>query len=104
MIYIKRCQHGEEIEFRCHVDAQYGGYIRLSTGEARDPWRQICKGGGFGGSTLSASSEQAFKAAVDRWVRKHRKAHHHCYDTCYCCGEPLVDRERRWSDPSGIAS
>lgn len=56
-------------EFWC-PDA--GGYVRLETeGHSGTLGRQICEGGGFMGSTLTADAETLPKVAR-RWLRQQR--------------------------------
>lgn len=47
-----------------------GGYVRLkASSRAGKPARQICDGGKFFGSTVSASP-QTFRAACRKWYRQ----------------------------------
>jgi hypothetical protein len=51
-----------------------GGYIYLTTEEKPGTMgRQICHGGGFSGSTLSASTEAGFKAQCRAWYRAYMR-------------------------------
>ena len=53
-------------EFR-FVMGDTGGYIRLSVG---GDYRQICRGGGFMGSTIMSTPED-FERDCRRWYRTH---------------------------------
>lgn len=52
-----------------------GGYIFLeSEGRPASLGQQICQGGGFTGSTLSARSPEDFEAQCRAWYRAHLRA------------------------------
>ncbi len=65
---IKSRSTGREYHFVC---CDNGGYVRVSTG---GDYKQICRGGGFFGSTLSASSEREFASVCRRWYRAMMKS------------------------------
>lgn len=51
-----------------------GGYVRLeSAGKSGTMGRQICAGGGFGGSTLTANAA-SLQSVARRWYRAYRAA------------------------------
>ncbi len=67
---IKSRKTGEKFEFWMPYS---GGYIHLeSKGKSGTLGRQICKGGGFTGSTLYATPE-SFKDICRSWYRAHMK-------------------------------
>ncbi|UTM60437.1 hypothetical protein L4174_023930 (plasmid) [Photobacterium sp. CCB-ST2H9] len=69
-LIIKSRKTGETFEFWM---PSKGGYIRLeSEGKEGVLGRQICKGGGFMGSTLEATPE-TFKNVCRNWYRAYMK-------------------------------
>lgn len=72
MIIKPRAAGVAPLEFFC---PDGGGYIRLETpGRPGTLGRQICRGGGLTGSTLSACGEADFKSECRKWYRAARRA------------------------------
>ncbi len=68
---IRSRRTGEEFNFWMNDG---GGYIHLeSKGRNGCLGRQICKGGGFTGSTLSANTENQFKERCRKWYRAYQE-------------------------------
>ena len=96
-MYIARgCQHGKEKRFYV---PDFGGYVRDSTDDPGTLGRQICKGGGYRGSTvrLSDPTEEKLKKRIDKWVRARRRKRvqrgkryglSDSYD-CWLCGKTV---------------
>ncbi len=65
---IKSRKLGQELDFYM---PDGGGYIRLEDGANTGTLgKQICHGGDFKGSTMTAYSEDDFKAQCRRWYRQ----------------------------------
>lgn len=57
-----------------------GGYIYLqSKGQSGTQGRQICRGGGFMGDTLSARGEDQFYKICKNWYRQYMQNQAGCY-------------------------
>jgi hypothetical protein len=87
MSYVKKCQHGKKIVFK-----KIGGYVYHYNAKGRSAGprgKQICRGGGYMGSTIMARNESQLKSSVDRWIRNARRKSRENMNTCYACGEDL---------------
>lgn len=70
MRYTLKRKSGELLEFWAPSN---GGYIRLeSPGRPGTLGQQICQGGGFLGSTLTAYTEADLKAQAQKWNRQNK--------------------------------